>query len=301
MRVEQLQYVAAVARHGSFRRAAEELHISQPALSEAITKLEDELGTRIIDRRRSGATISDGGRELLPHVLTIIDGVQRLRNAADQQHRFARSVRLGTVTVATAHFLMPTIQAFHTTHLDTVVEVVNAQQLEIYAALRGGGVDLGLVNYILGDDVPPEFESVELLRGYPVACMRSDNPLASRPRVSAADLRGEPLIAMRSGYLMHRVLHRLLGGEASYAYSGDGAEMGMLMVAAGLGIAILPDYTVAGDPLERRGELIYRPIDGDEIIVYLAIHRLRTHSTTAAVRELYEQFIDRARTERGSE
>src|SRR5262249_5197219 len=62
MRIEQLEYVTSVARFGSFRRAAEELHISQPALSETVRKLEQELGVDILDRRRSGATISEDGR-----------------------------------------------------------------------------------------------------------------------------------------------------------------------------------------------------------------------------------------------
>jgi DNA-binding transcriptional LysR family regulator len=54
MRIEQIEYAAAVARFGSFRRAAEELHISQPALSETVRKLEAELGVNILDRQRTG-------------------------------------------------------------------------------------------------------------------------------------------------------------------------------------------------------------------------------------------------------
>src|SRR5882724_5827050 len=67
MRIQQLEYATAVARFGSFRRAAENLHISQPALSENVRRLERELGVEILDRRRSGATVGEYGRELLPH------------------------------------------------------------------------------------------------------------------------------------------------------------------------------------------------------------------------------------------
>ena len=66
MRVEQLEYAAAVVRFGSFRRAAQELRLSQPALSETVRKLEAELGVAIFDRKRTGATISERGRDLLP-------------------------------------------------------------------------------------------------------------------------------------------------------------------------------------------------------------------------------------------
>ncbi len=66
VRIEQLEYIAAVTRLGSLRRAAEELHLSQPALSETVRNLERELGVDLLERKRSGAKISDEGRELLP-------------------------------------------------------------------------------------------------------------------------------------------------------------------------------------------------------------------------------------------
>ena len=102
MRIEQIEYAAAVARFGSFRRAAEELHISQPALSETVRKLEAELGVNILDRQRTGATVSAEGRELLPHLLNVIEAAQRLRFAADEQHESSRTIRLGTVSAATS-------------------------------------------------------------------------------------------------------------------------------------------------------------------------------------------------------
>ena len=69
---------------------------------------------------------------------------------------------------------------------------------------------------------------------------------------------------------MHRYVMRLLDGrEPSFSYSADGAEMGKLMVAAGLGVAVLPDYSVIGDPLERSGEIAYRPLEEDGTAVLL--------------------------------
>ena len=79
-----------------------------------------------------------------------------------------------------------------------------------------------------------------------------------------SDLHTEPLIVMRSGYLMHRFIHRLLQDQLpGFSYSTDGAEMGKLMVAEGLGITVLPDFSVIGDPLEQRGVITWRPIADD--------------------------------------
>jgi len=68
MRVEQLEYIRVVTRLGSLRRAAGTLHLSQPALSDAVRTLERELGVEVLERRPSGVRISAAGRELLPYM-----------------------------------------------------------------------------------------------------------------------------------------------------------------------------------------------------------------------------------------
>jgi DNA-binding transcriptional LysR family regulator len=296
MRIEQLEYAAAVARFGSFRRAAEELHISQPALSETVRKLEAELGVDILDRHRTGATISDEGRELLPHLLDVIEAAKRLRYAADEQHESTRMVRLGTVSAATSPLLTATIRAFREAHPTTQVEVMLVQQQRLHRALLEGELDLGLVNYLDGDDEVAELHTVELLRGQPVVCIHDNSPLAARVTVRPAELLSEPLIAMRAGYAMHRYLSRLLDGEQpSFSYSADGAEMGKLMVAAGLGVTVLPSYSVIGDPLEERGAITYRAIDDDGTSVRLVVQRRRSGSPTRATRDLHRLFVEQAK------
>ncbi|HEX4063367.1 MAG TPA: LysR family transcriptional regulator [Streptosporangiaceae bacterium] len=297
MRTEQLEYIAAVARLGSFRRAAEELHISQPALSESVRTLEKELGVDILERGRHGARVSHAGRDLLPRILTVLDSVDRLRQAAGDLHRSARMVRVGTVNTATVPLVTPAIREFRETHQDTQVEIIGAQQADIHRSLLEGSLDLGLVNYLAGDDVPPELETTLLLRGHPVVCMRPDSPLAVRDTVTVSDLHSEPLIVMRSGYLMNRYVHRLLRDELpAFSYSTDGAEMGKIMVAEGLGLTVLPDFSLQGDPLEQRGIITWRPLADDTTEVHLVIQRLRSGSPPRAVKDLHDIFAARART-----
>ena len=296
MRIEQLEYLAVVARLGSFRRAAEELHISQPALSEAVRSLERELGIDLLERGRHGATVSDSGRELFPQILTVLDSVDRLRLDAGKQHLSIRVIRVGTVSTATVPLLTPAIRQFRETHRATQVEIIGAQQDEIHRAILAGGFDLGLVNYLEGDDMPPELGTTTLLRGRPVVCMRPDSTLASLTAVRASDLHTEPLIVMRSGYLMHRFIHRLTQGQLpEFSYSADGAEMGKLMVAEGLGITVLPDFSIIGDPMEKRGIITWRPIADDDTQVELVIQRVRSLRPTRAVRDLHQIFVERAR------
>jgi DNA-binding transcriptional LysR family regulator len=295
MRTEQLEYVAAIARLGSFRSAADELHISQPALSSTVRNLERELGVDLLARHRSGARVSDEGRELLPHIINVIDAVDVLRRAASDHHQTSRMVRVGTVNAGTVPLLTPTIRAFRDVHPSTQVEVVGAQEAHIHRALREGSFDLGLVTCLSDDDIPPELETTLLLRGRAVVCVRPGSSLAELDTVGLDELLSVPLIVMRAGYLMHRLLHRLLGGRTPpISYSTDGAEMGKLMVAEGLGATVLPDFSVIGDPLERGGQITWRPLRGDDSEVCLVIRRPRSGSHPRAARNLHRMFVERA-------
>jgi DNA-binding transcriptional LysR family regulator len=295
VRVEQLEYIAAVTRLGSLRRAGEELHISQPALSETVRNLELELGVTLLDRQRSGAKISTDGRELLPHIVDILEAVDRLRTAADEQHKSNRSIRVGTVNAATVTLLMPAIAAFRHARGGTQVEVINTQQADIHRALLDGGLDLGLVNLLEGDDPAPDLVTAQLVTGRPVVCVRTDDPLAAQESISVDELRASSLIAMRAGYLMHRYLHRLFADDVPrFPYSTDGAEMGKLMVAQGLGVTVLPDYSIAGDPLERSGIITFRPVLGDGTQVALVMQHRQSRHLPEGVRVLRQALRERA-------
>jgi DNA-binding transcriptional LysR family regulator len=291
MRIEQLQYVAAVTQHGSLRRASEHLHISQPALGESLTKLEKELGVTLLDRRRSGTRISEAGRELLQNIVEVLDAADRLRAAAGDQLTAARLIRVGTVNAGTSTLLLPAVQAFQDRFPGVSVEVRNLQQDEIHRDLVDGTLDLGLVNLLSGDDVSPELTGIDLIHGSPVAVLRHDHPLVERAEVTVDDLRAERFVAMRSGYLMYRFAHRLFGTDLPADWhSTDGAEMGKVMVADGLGVTVLPDYSVVGDPLERAGLITTRPIAGDRTVVRLSLQQRRQRRVAEAVSGLVAEF-----------
>jgi len=296
VRIEQLEYIAAVTQHGSLRRASERLHISQPALSEAVTKLERELGVTLLDRRRSGARISRQGRHLLQNMVEVLEAVDRLRTAAGDESSLSRLIRVGTVNAATSTLLVPAVSTFQDTHPGTTVEVINTQQADIHQGLTEGALDLGLVNVLAGDDPPVGLTGTDLVHGRPVVVLPADHPLAAQESVTIEALRNERFVAMRACYLMHRFVHRLFGSEMPRTcYSTDGAEMGKIMVAEGLGLTVLPDYSVIGDPLERAGLITHRPIAGDDTPVTLVLRQRRLDHVPQPVRELATGLVTRAR------
>ncbi len=295
MRIEQLEYLAAVTQYGSLRRASEQLHISQPALSEALTKLERELGVTLLDRHRSGARISREGSDLLHHMVGVLEAVDRLRAAAGDQTAIARALRVGTVNTGTATLLIPALRRLRRDHPGASVEIQNLQQAEIQVALAEGGLDLGLVNLLSGDDLPPDVVGTALVHGRPVVVLPARHRLADRAELSVDDLRSEPFVGMRAGYLMHRYAHRLFGNRLpSEWHSTDGAEMGKLMVAEGLGLTLLPDFSVHGDPLERAGLITTRPIAADRTRVTLTVLRRRQGRESRAVADLVSILQERS-------
>lgn len=296
MRIEQLQYVAAVTMHGSLRRASEQLHISQPALSEAVSKLERELGVTLLDRRRSGARISRQGQDLLQNMVEVLEAVDRLKLAAGDQHTASRTVRVGTVNAATSTLLIPAARAFQDNVPGTTVEILDIQQTEIHQGLVEGSLDLGLVNVLAGDEPPLDLVCTDLLHGRPIVVLPAGHRLEEHDEVTIDQLRDERFVAMRAGYLMHRFAHRLFGADMPrITHTTDGAEMGKLMVSEGLGVTVLPDYSVIGDPLERSGLITTRPIAGDRTRVTLMLQQRKTVHVPAGVREFHAALVSQAR------
>ncbi|TNM46070.1 LysR family transcriptional regulator [Nocardioides albidus] len=295
MRIEQLEYLTAVTQHGSLRRASERLHLSQPALSEALSKLERELRVTLLDRRRSGARISREGRELLPYMSDVLAAVERLRDAAGDRRTDARAIRVGTVHAATSTLLVPAVRSFQQRHPGTTVEMLTLEQARIDEGLTEGTLDLGLVNVLDGDDAPVGLDGTDLLHGRPVAVLPAGHPLAQRPQVTIDELREERFVMMRPGHVMHRYLLRAFGPELpAAAHRTDGAEMAKVLVAEGVGVAVLPDYAVLGDPLHRVGVIDVLPIAGDQTLLTLQLRRRKALQQPLPVRELQAALVARA-------
>ena len=296
MRLEQLEYLTAVVQHGSLRRASEHLHVSQPALSEGVGKLERELGVTLLDRRRSGARINRAGRELLTHMTEVLEAVDRLRTAAGDQNGVARTVRVGTVNTATSSVVAPAILAVQRTRRNASVEVVDLGHGGVVAGVSEGSLDLGLVNLLVGDEPPPDVDATVLVRGQVVVLMPGDHPLADQASVTVEDLRAERFVAMRPGYVMHRFAEHLFGDRPPTAtYLTDGSARGKLLVADRLGLTLLPDYSLVDDPLTTAGIVTHRPLSGAPASISLALLQRRTRRVPESVVELRRALIHRAR------
>lgn len=260
MEMHQLRYVVAVARTGSFSRAAERCHVAQPSLSQQIQKLEDELGQRLFNRMKRGVKLTAAGESFLPRALRILEEVEAARREAEDTQTLVR----GTVTVGAlptiAPYLLPGVIAQFSEKYPGVEVVVQeettARLLKMTAAFE---VDLAIVSPPI-DETGLEVQrlfSEELLLAVPV-----NHALAQKKSVKLADLEVERFILMKEG---HCLGDQVLGFcnrrnfQPRVSCRSAQIETVQALVATGLGVSLVPQMALDSGPGNRP---VYRSLDG---------------------------------------
>jgi DNA-binding transcriptional LysR family regulator len=186
-----LRYFATVARRGSFREAAEELHVAQSALSRQIQKLEQDFGVPLFQRHARGVELTSAGEIFLRHARSSLRQTERVRSELDA----LKGLRRGTINIQSIESLVPgvlpqAIMRFRARHPGITFEVTVDRTDRIIAAVREGRTDIGLAFY---PPVEPDLTTVFKMREPLVALMSPRHPLAGRPKVSLADSISYPI------------------------------------------------------------------------------------------------------------
>jgi DNA-binding transcriptional LysR family regulator len=201
--LRQLEYFAAVARHGGFTRAADALWITQSALSQQVRRLEAELGVVLLRRTSRGAELTPAGEELLIHAEAALGEVARAREAMAGH---AGGAVLGRVRVAAtpvdAPRLPAALAAFHREHPALQVALRHAPARELPVLVAAGAVHVAVTGVYDGGQLPPLPAGVELeaLGAEPMrALLPPGDPLAGGSPVALGALAGRPLILAEPG------------------------------------------------------------------------------------------------------
>lgn len=186
--LRKLRYFVAVAERLHFGRAADDLHIAQPALSRQIRALEHDLDVSLFTRDRHGVALTDAGRQLLTDTGPLLASAEAVRRRASAAARGERRVVVG---FRTGIPVIPAARAFGRRHPDVVVDVQRMERDDQASMLLDGRVDLGYVRLPIdetGLQVTPLY--TEPL----VAVLPAGHRLAGKEAVTEGDLAGEPLI-----------------------------------------------------------------------------------------------------------
>lgn len=193
----EIEAFIAVADHGSFTRAAEALHISQPAISRRIDLLEMELEAPLFERLRSGARLTDAGEAFLPHARRAL---AELRDGTAAVQHLATGER-GTITLAIVGTLASTsliehIKSFRAAHPAIRLMLRTANSNEVGRLVSAGEAHLGLRYF---DDPSPGIETTRIAEDRLVIAGAADSRLVPARVLTASDLEGVPWIGFPAG------------------------------------------------------------------------------------------------------
>jgi DNA-binding transcriptional LysR family regulator len=299
MRLEQMRYLDAIVRLRSFRKAAEELDLTEPSLSQQIRKLESELGGELVERRRHAVRLTDFGAAIMPHALALLGDEARIRQEADDYHGLRRGhLRFGTVNAGSNTLLPLVLPLFSGRYPGIEVRVTETGTLDIAEHVLAGELDLGLI--VRAPNVaslPEGLAAEDLLTSALVICVPAGHRLSRRGSVSTAELAREPLIIFRRGYLLHEVLRAVLGDSAgNVVYYTDNTESAKRMVALGVGVTLLPKMSVVDDSYRREGKIVYLRPEADFPAILLSLVSRTDSYLPRAARAFREMLREAANT-----
>ncbi len=260
--LEGFEAFVAVAEHGSFSKAAAQLHITQTALTRRIQKFELALGLKVLDRSTRHVALSSVGREFLPEARAILrdvrSSVERLsgvsRNAGGQ-------VTLACLPSMTLFIIPEIVRRYAAQHPANHIRLLDGSSHEVRDSVLTGRAEIGLA---IGGEKHPELSESLLFEDALYFICREPHPLQSRKQVTWADMRAVDLITI-SGFSATRVVmdYQLAkhGIRVSGKYEVQHHGTAINLVAAGVGSAILPGSALpAGERLKMRRIALVNPV-----------------------------------------
>ncbi len=291
--LKQLRGFAAVARQGSFTRAAQELFLSQSALSALIRGLEAELGLRLLDRTTRRLELTEAGHELVPTVERLLadldHAAHELREVAERRRG---RVRLGTTPLLAASMMPELMVSFAAAWPGVELSLTDASADVLLTKLRQGELDLALATF--DHAAEPDIEAETLLADPMVLVCARGHALAGETSLTWAQLLDQPLLLLKPGSGLRALVEQTfapLGGCPKPAQEVSHITTAMAMAAAGLGVAILPAYALrVGAPEGRAQGLVGVPLTAPEVRRELSLAQLKQRSLSPAARAMVEHL-----------
>ena len=280
----------AVAELNNFRRAAESVHISQPAFSRRIEKLEQALGVKLLERTTRRVSLTAVGRDFARKVVHWLDDLDVTLLAV----RGVAATRMGEVKVACVpstvyYFLSQSIRRYRETYPKVRIRVFDAGASEVLDAVARGEADFGL-NFIGSQE--PEIDFRPLLEERFVAACRRDHPLAKKRRVTWPELAAYDYIAVAKTSGNRLLLDQALAGVAGVPqplYEAQHVTTMLGLVEAGLGVAAVPAMAM---PARDHPLLVSVPLEEPVVTRHVGLIRRAGRSLSPAAQQLYDFFAE---------
>ncbi|WP_137891967.1 LysR substrate-binding domain-containing protein [Ramlibacter sp. 2FC] len=275
MTLTELKYIVAVAREKHFGKAAEACYVSQPTLSVAIRKLEDELEVKLFERAASEVSVTPLGEEIVRQAQSVLEQAAAIKEIAKRgKDPLAGPLRLGVIYTI-GPYLLPDLvrQAIaHTPQMPLMLqENFTARLLEM---LRTGEIDCA----IMAEPFPDTGLATAQLYDEPfMAAVPSHHALAAQTSVTAEQLKSETMLLLGTGHCFRDHVLEVCPEFAHFSsnaegirksFEGSSLETIKHMVAAGMGVTLVPRLSVPKEALDPKPR---RKKDEDPFVKYLTI------------------------------
>ncbi|MDG4553846.1 MAG: hydrogen peroxide-inducible genes activator [Candidatus Competibacter sp.] len=253
MTLNELRYIVAVARERHFGHAAESCHISQPTLSVAVRKLEDELGVTLFERGPGEMTVTPIGRRIVEQAQRVLEETAVIRQLASQgQDELAGMLRLGIIYTIGPYLLPHLIPRLHRRAPNMPLQIEESYTALLGERLKAGDLDVLILSLPFDE---PGVATQAVYEEPFVVLMPLGHPLEEATRIDAATLARQDLLLLGPGHCFRDQVLRfcpecnrlsVTSDNMQRTLEGSSLETIRLMVATGIGVTVLPYTSVSG-------------------------------------------------------
>jgi len=241
MTLNELRYLVAVAQERNFGRAAQKCFVSQPALSVAVQKLEDELGTQVFERGKNEVTVTPVGERIVEQAQRVLEETARIREIAQAgRNQLTGALKLGVIFTVAPYLLPDLIPALHALAPQMPLDIEENLTENLEASLKSGRLDAAIVALPFA---PPGVVAEFLYEEPFQVVVPAAHKWAKRKSVQPTELAGENTILLSVGHCFRdQVLDSCpeLNRADAHVPRTNSLETVRNMVASGLGISVLP-------------------------------------------------------------
>jgi LysR family hydrogen peroxide-inducible transcriptional activator len=290
MEIHQLRYFCAVARNGTFTRAAEVEHVAQPSLSQQIMKLEAELGACLFDRLPRSAKLTVFGNAFLPKAERILRELGEAKaEVLEMAGQEKGDVVLGVIPTVAPYLLPHLLNGFAQRHPSVTITVIEHTTAVLLDSLHQGGIDMAIVALPVAG---AEVSCVELFKEPMFAVLPAKHRRANQKTIKLSDLKNEPFLLLKEGHCFRdstiaacreaRVRPKVIFESGQFA-----TILGL--VSIGMGVSAVPAMAVQPVP----GCCFVR-ITSARSLRKIGIITLRQHYQTRAQGALLKHMMETA-------
>jgi LysR family hydrogen peroxide-inducible transcriptional activator len=307
MTLTELKYIVAVARERHFGRAAEACHVSQPTLSVAIRKLEEELGVSLFERGGAEVSVTPIGQQVVEQAQRVLDETATIREIAEQgRDPLAGALRVGVIYTIGPYLLPQMMRRIIEDAPQMPLLLQENFTVRLLELLRQGDIDVA----ILAEPFPDQgFATCPLYDEPFVVAVPHKHPWAHRASVGSAELKAQTMLLLGTGHCFRDQVLEVCPELSRYSqasagiqktFEGSSLETIRHMVASGIGVTVLPWMAQPAAVLEGRsrddGLLAYVPFDPPPPTRRVVLAWRRTFTRLAAIEAVRDAILGAALT-----